>query len=95
MGLVWERAVQLLTTMAQIELELDAITFSAVISACEKSCEWENTLQLFGVMSQNNVESNAIIFNAVISAWEKGGHPSRLLSVLRSPLERVVAANPV
>ena len=59
--------------MMQGDLELDTITFSAAISACEKCNTWEAALQLFCAMAQSGAETDATSFNAAMSACANGG----------------------
>ena len=58
-------------------MEVNTITCSAAISACEKVGEWLKTLELLSTMVQGRVQVNTITYSAVISACEKGGE-SRL-----------------
>ena len=54
--------------MRQQGLQVNVITYSAVISACGK-CEMpERALQLFDEMQQQGLEPNVITYTAVISA---------------------------
>lgn len=47
--------------------QADVFSYSAIISACEKSFQWQLALHFFQVMREANVEANDITFNAVIS----------------------------
>ena len=51
---------------------LNVITWSALISACEKGVQPERGLQLAKGMRRQRVVSNLITCNALISAFEKG-----------------------
>ena len=49
-----------------------AITYSALISACEKGTQPERALKVFAAMVQQRVVPDIITYNALISACEKG-----------------------
>ena len=51
----------------------DVISFSAGISACEKSGNWQQALQLLSDMQADGVQADVICINAGISACEKAG----------------------
>ena len=61
----------------------DVVSYSAVISACEKSGLWVEAWDLLWRMRAKHVQPNAISFSAVISAFEKGGQGQLALHVLR------------
>ena len=73
------QALQLLRMTAQTEVQSNAVTFSAAISACEKGGEWERALHLVGTMLRSSVESSTIAFNATLSACEKGAEWEKAL----------------
>jgi pentatricopeptide repeat domain-containing protein 1 len=70
--------------MLRSEVEMDVISFSAAISACEKGGEWEKALQLMRVMVQNKHKLDTITLNAAISACEKSGQWETALGLLES-----------
>ena len=51
-------ALELLRVMVQCKVEMNTITISAAISACEKGGEWETALGLVRAMVQGNMEMN-------------------------------------
>ena len=51
------------------------VTYSALISACEKGKQPEQALELFEAMKQQGVVPDVITYNALISACEKGKQP--------------------
>ena len=53
----------------------NAISYNALISACEKGKQLERTLEVFVAMEQQGMAPNAIISSALISACEKGNRP--------------------
>ena len=57
----------------------DAITYSALISACEKGKQPGRALELFETMQRQGVVPNSITYSALISACEKGKQPGRAL----------------
>ena len=52
--------------------ERTVITYSALISACEKAGQWEMALQLFARMHQDGCRPNTITFNSLIMACAQG-----------------------
>ena len=52
------------------DLQLDAISFNAAISACAKSTTWPWALQLLDGLQTSKLESDTVSFNAAISAAE-------------------------
>ena len=60
------RALQLLSSMANIRVEANTITYNGAISACEKAREWVRVLQLLSSMANIRVEANTITYNAAI-----------------------------
>ena len=57
--------------MLTTEIQRDIISFSAVISACEKATEWQQAIGFIDVMPEFQIEPNLIAFNAAISSCEK------------------------
>ena len=57
--------------MLATEIQRDIISFSAVISACEKVTEWQQAIGFIDVMPEFHIEPNLIAFNAAISSCEK------------------------
>ena len=57
--------------MLATEIQRDIISFSAVISACEKVAEWQQAIGFVDVMPEFHIEPNLIAFNAAISSCEK------------------------
>ena len=59
----------------------NVITYSALISACEKGRQPEQALEVFKVMSWQGVVPNVITYSAWISACEKGEQLEQPLEV--------------
>eukprot|EP00434_Breviolum_minutum_P022565 symbB.v1.2.019910.t1/scaffold1583.1/size183753/10 len=51
---------------------MDVISYSAAISACEKSNEWQQSIRLLSELRSATLESDLILFNSVLSACSKG-----------------------
>ena len=62
----------------------DAITYSTVISACEKGKQPERALLVSAVMVQQDVVPNTITYNALISACVKDMQPEQAVKVLEA-----------
>jgi pentatricopeptide repeat domain-containing protein 1 len=54
-------------------LQADAITYSAMINACEMGKQWEKAVSLFEQMTSRGVEANVITFNSLLGACQKSG----------------------
>ena len=56
--------------------ERSVITYSSLISACEKAGEWQLALDLFGEMHAEGVQPNTVTYNSLITACAQGeqGH---------------------
>jgi pentatricopeptide repeat domain-containing protein 1 len=52
--------------------ERSVITYSSLISACEKSGEWRLALQFFEECLKDNCRPNVITFNSLITACAQG-----------------------
>ena len=63
--------VDLLSSMRREGVELDAISYSAAISACEKASEWTYALDLLSSMRREGFELDTISYVAAISAGER------------------------
>lgn len=48
--------------------ERSVITYSALISACEKAGQWQLALNLFNEMLKDKCEPNVITYNSLITA---------------------------
>jgi pentatricopeptide repeat protein len=55
--------------------ERSVITYSSLISACEKSGEWQLALRFFDECLKDNCRPNVITFNSLITACAQGGAP--------------------
>jgi len=60
----------------------DAITYNALISACEKGKLAEQGLQLFHSMSRRGVVADMVTFSALIDVCHKRTQPDRALELL-------------
>ena len=52
--------------------ERSVITYSSLITACEKAGQWETALDLLGRMYQDGCRPNTITYNSLISACAQG-----------------------
>ena len=62
------RTLQLCDEIRQQGLQLNVITYSAVVCACGKCRMPVRALQLFNEMQQQGLQPNAIPYTAVVSA---------------------------
>ena len=53
--------------------ERNVITYSSLISACEKAGRWELALDLFGRMHVESCKPNVVTYNSLIAACAQGG----------------------
>ncbi|CAJ1347005.1 unnamed protein product, partial [Effrenium voratum] len=75
-------AFRFLGEMRQQQLQPNRVTYSALISCCEKSSQADEALRLFSEMRQLSMEMDIVVYNAVISACEKGRNPEMALHLL-------------
>lgn len=63
-----------LLCMPQIQrgCERNVITYSSLISACEKAGRWELALDLFGEMHREGCKPNVVTYNSLIAACAQG-----------------------
>jgi hypothetical protein len=64
----WQHALLLLDFMTSISLDVNVITISAAISACEKGSQWPTALRLLAA----SMEKNVISYSAAMSACATG-----------------------
>lgn len=57
------------------------ITFSSLISACEKAGRWETALQLFDEMQRDGCTPNTVTYNSLITACGQGKWHSIVIRV--------------
>ena len=69
----WQQALGLFSAMFEAQINPDVVSYSAVISACQKRGEWQQAISLFRAMPQARITPDVISYNAVISTCEKGG----------------------
>lgn len=86
--LQWAYSLALLAEMRIEGLIPNVITYTALISACEKGQQWTHALQLFRDMRQDSAEANRITFNSTISSCEKGQQWLRALALLPEMRQR-------
>ena len=62
----------------------DLITYSALVSTCEKGKQPERALKLFEEMRLPGFVPDVITYSALISACEKGKQPERALKLFEA-----------
>ena len=75
-----EEALRIFQDMVQRGCERNVITYSSLISACEKAGRWQLALELLEEMHRDGCKPNVVTFNSLIAACGQGMHP-----VPRSP----------
>ena len=53
-------------------VSVNVITYSSLISACEKAGRWELALDLFGEMHREGCKPNVVTYNSLIAACAQG-----------------------
>lgn len=57
--------------------ERSVITYSSLISACEKAGHWELAMELFNEMHQEGCTPNTVTYNSLITACAQGQYLHR------------------
>ena len=70
-----EEALRIFQDMVQRGCERNVITYSSLISACEKAGRWQLALELLDEMHRDNCKPNVVTFNALLAACGQGGQP--------------------
>jgi len=68
------RTQQVLSELIVQGCERSVITYSSLISACEKAGDWKLALEFFEECTKDNCRPNVITFNSLISACSQGAH---------------------
>ena len=70
-----EEAIQIFQDMVARNCERNVITYSSLISACEKAGRWQLALDLFHEMHRDSCKPNVVTYNALIAACGQGEAP--------------------
>ncbi|CAE7225586.1 Rf1 [Symbiodinium microadriaticum] len=57
-----------------IDESAEVVTYSSVITACERGGQWQRALLLFHQMKVEGVEANVVTYNTAMTACERGSH---------------------
>jgi len=57
----------------------DIVTYSTLISACEKGEDLTKALQVFDYLQRHGIKPDIVTFSALISTCEKGKDPIKAL----------------
>jgi pentatricopeptide repeat domain-containing protein 1 len=72
-GAQWEKARKVFEQMQANGCQPDVVTYTALISAYERSGQWLLALEAYEEMVQRNCRPDAIVYNAIIDAlWQTG-----------------------
>ncbi len=63
------------TEMRAMGCECSVITYSSLISACEKAGNWRMALRAFDIMLGEKCRPNTVTFNSLITACAQGARP--------------------
>ena len=89
----WIGALQCLDKLKAAGAAPNAITYSALISACEKGGQTQMAVQYFNEMKAAGVAPNVITYSALISACEKGGQTQMAVQYFNEMKAAGVAPN--
>ena len=67
-----EAALQIFDDMRERGCERNVITYSSLISACEKAGQWQLAVRLFDDMHRDGCRPNVVTYNALLSACAQG-----------------------
>lgn len=68
-----EEAMTIFQDMVARGCERNVITYSSLITACEKSGRYQLALDFFNEMHRDKVKPNVVTYNALIAACGQGG----------------------
>ena len=71
--------------MPQAKVMTNEVTYSAAVSACERSGQWQLALYYLRLMPQAKVVANEIMYSAAIGACEHGGQWQLALNMFAEP----------
>ena len=66
------QAIAVFHEMINQKCERSVITFSSLISACEKAGNWQMAVRFFGQMHEERCQPNTVTFNSLITACAQG-----------------------
>ncbi|CAK9052098.1 unnamed protein product [Durusdinium trenchii] len=69
-GIYWQQALELLDRAEELQLQLDLITYSAAISACQR--HWHCGLELLGRLQREGLTANAVVWTTCLRACVLG-----------------------
>ena len=79
-----EEALRIFQDMVQRGCERNVITYSSLISACEKAGRWQLALELLEEMHRDNCKPNVVTFNSLIGACGQGALHKNIFTQSRS-----------
>lgn len=79
---LWRQALGMMADMRKQVVQVNVITYSVAISACEKGAQWQSALNLLREMELCSVDANVITYNAAISAMARGEQWQQALGLL-------------
>ncbi|CAE7252505.1 unnamed protein product [Symbiodinium sp. CCMP2592] len=85
----WHHALQhFVSTRRAHKLQLDAIIFSAAISACGKGSLWLSALALLASMTKQQLLPNQVTYGALAAACEKAATWRAAIAILQQALQQ-------
>jgi len=75
-------ALQIVEHMQCNGIKRDTITFSALISACDKTRDFTKALQVYGHMQRQGIKPNIVTYSGLISICNKAQDLSKALQLL-------------
>lgn len=85
----------MLQQLQQWQLQATLITFSAAVSACEKSAKWQEAIHLLGEVELQRLEGDLILHNAAIRACEQATKWQQALHLLHQAEENQLRSNEI
>ncbi len=78
--------MEIYQTMMNEGCERSVITYSSLISACEKAGQWQMALKVFEKMAAEQCRPNTVTFNSLITACAQGAASSDAVYARVSPV---------
>ena len=75
--------------MAKHKVQVNTITCTAAMCACEACGEWRQALQLLSATADHSIEVNTLNCNAAVNACDHGGEWRQAMQLMRLTVDQL------